>query len=271
MADAPDTSGQNEAARMSANLSKEQLDWAKQIYAETAPDRADAQERANKISDQQLDQMRQASDMSQEQYQRYKSRFQPTEDRIVAEANNYDTVDRQNSEAAKASTDVQNQYVAALAAQDADLKSMGVNPNDGRYAAMKQQGTTAAALAQAQAANAARQNVQQQGWARRMDAAGLGRGVVSNQATQAGIASQAGAGALNASNSGLAAGQSGVGIMQNGYGGAQQGIATSGQMYGSIAQQQAATSSANMGGVAAGVGALGTLGGAYLMGGAVVV
>ncbi|MNS68232.1 hypothetical protein D3C72_1015090 [compost metagenome] len=212
-----------------------------------------------------MEQMRQASDMTNEQYERYKSRFQPMEDRIVDEANSYDTVDRQNSEAAKAVTDVQSQYTAALAAQDADMKSMGVNPNDGRFAAMKQQGTTAAALAQAQAANTARQNVQQQGWARRMDAAGLGKGVVSNQATQAGIAAQAGAGALNASNSGLAAGQSGVGIMQNGYAGAMQGQSIAGNMYGNIAQQQAATSSANMGGIAAGVGALGTLGGAFII------
>lgn len=259
MASAPDTSGQQQAALMSAQLSKEQLDWAKEIYKETAPDRQVAQERANQISDLQMDQMRKASDMTSEQYERYKSRFQPMEDRIVDEANSYDTVDRQNSEAAKAVTDVQSQYTAAQAAQDADLKSMGVNPNDGRYAAMKQQGSTAAALAQAQAANTARQNVQQQGWARRMDAAGLGRGVVSNQATQAGIAAQAGAGALNASNSGLAAGQSGVGIMQNGYSGAMQGQSVAGNIYGNIAQQDAATSSTNMGGIAAGVGAVGTV------------
>lgn len=265
MASTPDTSGQQQAALMSAQLSKEQLEWAKEIYKETAPDRQAAQERANQISDLQMDQMQQASDMSKEQYDRYKTRFQPTEDRIVDEANNYDTVDRQNSEAARAVTDVQAQYTAAQAAQDSDLKSMGVNPNDGRFAAMKQQGSTAAALAQAQAANTARQNVQQQGWARRMDAAGLGRGVVSNQATQSGIAAQAGAGALNASNSGLAAGQSGVGIMQNGYSGAMQGQSVAGNIYGSIAQQDAATSSANMGGISAGIGAGATLGAAVII------
>jgi len=255
MADAPDTSGQQQAALMSAQLSAEQLAWAKQLYAETAPDRAAAQERANKISDLQAQQMERSTAIADEQYSRYKTRFQPTEDRIVAEANSYDTVDRQNSEAAKAVTDVQGQYTAALAAQDADLKSMGVNPNDGRFAAMKQQGTTAAALAQAQAANNARQNVQQQGWARRMDAAGLGKGVISNQATQAGIASQAGNGALNASNSGLAAGQSGAGIMQTGYNGALQGQSIAGNIYGDISRQQSSANAAGMQGFGAVAGA----------------
>ncbi|MGE8318353.1 MAG: hypothetical protein ACN6O3_06360 [Comamonas sp.] len=254
---------------MSAQLSREQLNWAKEVYKETAPDRAAAQERANRISDLQAQQMEQSTSIAQQQYDRYQRLYQPVEDRIVSEANNYDTADRQNAEAGKAVTDVQNQYVAALAAQDADLKSMGVNPNDGRYAAMKQQGTTAAALAQAQAANAARQNVQQQGWARRMDAAGLGRGVVSNQATQAGIASQAGAGALNASNSSLAAGQSGVGIMQQGFNGALQGQSVAGQMYGNIANQQASVSNANIGGLASAAGAAATAYGAYA--GAVVI
>ena len=36
---APDTSGVNRAAEATAALSKEQLDWAKQLYSETAPER----------------------------------------------------------------------------------------------------------------------------------------------------------------------------------------------------------------------------------------
>lgn len=244
-ASAPDTSKQQEAALMTANLSKEQLEWAKQIYADTAPDRAEAQRRAAAISDMQMAQMQKAGDLSDKLLARYDSTYLPVERSIIGDAMGYDTQARRDAAAGEALADV-NQAFGNTRDQGARaLARMGVNPNDGRMAAMQNQTSTQQALAQAQAANNARKQVETQGWARRMDAAGLGKGVVSNQATQASMAGQLGAGALNASNSGLAAGQSGASIMRGGYQGAISGMGQAGNMYGQIAQQEAAAENSN--------------------------
>lgn len=259
MADSPDTTKQQEAALLTANLSKEQLDWAKEIYAETAPDRAEAKRRANQISDLQMAQMQRANDLSDKLMDRYDAMYLPVEKSLVADAMGHDSQARKDAAAGEAVADVTQAYSNVRDQGSRALQRMGVNPNDGRYAAMQSQTDASQALAQAQAANQARKQIETQGWARRMDAAGLGRGVVSNQATQAGMAAQLGAGALNAGNSALAAGQSGAGIMQGGYQGAISGMGQAGNIYGNIAQQEAAASGQTMGVVGAGIGAAGSI------------
>ena len=258
--DAPDTTKQQEAALMTANLSKEQLDWAKQIYEETAPDRAAAQERANRLSDLQFEQMQRSGQMAETELERYNQTFRPIEQSIAQEALTFDTEGKKAQAAGEAIADVTQGFSAARDQGMRQMQRMGVNPNDGRSAALQTQTNAAQALAQAQAANSARKQVETQGWARRMDAAGLGRGVVSNQATQASMAAQLGNSALNASNSGLAAGQSGAAIMQGGYQGAISGMNSAGNQYGNIAATQAQADAANNANTAAGVGALATIG-----------
>ena len=157
MGDSPDTSGQNEAALMQANLSKEQLAWAKEIYAANAPAREAAAQRANELSDLQMEYTRTAMAQAQEGSDRYNKLFAPVEDSLVADAKDWASDGRKESEAGKAITDVRTQFNAAQAQQDANLKSMGVNPSDGRYGQMAQQSTTQQALAEATAANQARE------------------------------------------------------------------------------------------------------------------
>lgn len=263
--DSPDTSKQQEAALMTANMSQEQLDWAKQIYSETAPDRAAAQDRANRLSDLQFEQMQRSGTLAEQELDRYNQTFRPIEQSIASEAMNFDTQDRRDAAAGEAIADVTQGFNAARDQGARSLQRMGVNPNDGRTAAMGAQTDAAQALAQAQAANNARKQVETQGWARRMDAAGLGKGVISNQATQSNIASQMGNSALNASNSALAAGQSGAGIMQGGYQGAISGMGQAGNIYGSAANAQAQASAAASGNMAAGVGAAATVAGAVII------
>lgn len=263
--DAPDTTKQQEAALMTANLSKEELEWAKQIFEETAPDRAAAQERANRLSDLQFEQMQRSGEMAETELERYNQTFRPIEQSIAAEATNFDTQDRRNQAAGEAIADVTQGFSAARDQGARQMQRMGVNPNDGRMAALQTQTNSAQALAQAQAANAARKQVETQGWARRMDAAGLGKGVVSNQATQASMAAQLGNSALNASNSGLAAGQSGAQIMQNGYRGAISGMNAVANQYGNIASTQAQVNAAESANIGAGIGAAGMVAGAFVI------
>jgi hypothetical protein len=91
------------------------------------------------------------------------------------------------------------------------------------------------AKAEAGATTSAVKNVEQQGYARKMDASGLGMGVVSNQATQQNIATNTGNSAVGASGAALGANQSGTQIMGQGFGTALQGMGQSGQLYGQAA------------------------------------
>lgn len=254
---APDNSGANAAAVMQAQLSKEQLEWAKQIYAETAPDRAEATARANEISDQQLSDMRKQSSLTDEHAQFYRDTYKPIEQRLAGEAEGYDTAQRREAASGDAMATVGQQFDVARASMARDASARGVDPSSGNFAAsMGTLGATEAA-AKASAGNAAAKQVETVGYARRMDAAGLGRGTVSNQATSAGIV-------LNQGNSSVANARAvgdiqaqGNQIMTQGYSGAQNGLAGASNTYNNIAsiQQKANDKSALWGAAGSAIGA----------------
>ncbi len=117
---------------------------------------------------------------------------------MVADAQAYDTTERRESAAGLASADVAAQIDASRRAQARNSQRMGINPNSGNALAMNNQLSLADASARSSASNTARNNVETQGWARRMDAASLGRNLPSAQATAAGTAISAGNAATNA-------------------------------------------------------------------------
>lgn len=244
---APDNSGQNAAALQQAALSKEQLDWAKKIYADTAPDRTDAIQRANAVSDQQLASGK-ANDALASDYANYnKTTFRPLEQGIVSDAQSYDTPEKRQAAANAAMADTNMAFGAANKATAQQLAANGIDPGSTRaMAVMEGQGVNQA-TANAGAAYKARQGVETMGAARKMDAASLGRNLPSAQATSAGIA-------LNAGNSSAANGAmsssinaQGAQIVNQGYSGAQQGLAGASDTYGSIAKQQTSANNANNG------------------------
>jgi len=257
--DAPDMSGANAAALAQAELSKEQLAWAKEIYAQTAPDRAEASRRANLVSDAQLAALDTQTALTNDYADYNKSTFRPLEQGIVADANSYDTEGKTEAAVGKAQADVNAGFSNAQAQQSRSLSRMGVNPSAGKALALGNQTAIAQAAALAGASNAARDKIELQGYARKMDAANMGRGLASSQATSAGVA-------LNQGNSAVANGMQsgqinaqGNQIMTQGYSGAQSGMAGAGQTYLGIAnvEQRASDNSGLM-------GALGTLGGAAI-------
>jgi len=243
----PDTSGMNAAALQQAELSEEELDWAKQIYADSAPDRAKAIERAGEVSDAQLASMKQNDAISRDYYDYQKGTFRPLEQGIVDAATNYDTTARRDSEAAQAQADIGSAGDAARISLARDLASRGGDVNSGNFAASLANASVREAAAKAGAGNAARKNVELQGYARKMDAANLGRGLASSQATSAGVALNAGnMSANNAASVGNITAQ-GNQIMNQGYGGAQQGLSGAASTYGGIAgiQNQAYANDTN--------------------------
>jgi len=235
-ADSPDTSGMNRAAEANAEVAKEALAWYKQAYQEQAPLREQAAAKATEVSDTQLASMRQNDAISRDYWNYQQETFRPVERSIVDAAQNFDTESRRDQKAGEAIADVEQQLAAAQGQQTRQLTRMGVNPNDGKFAGMANQMSMAGALAKAQAASKARESVDLQGYARKMDAASLGRNLASSQATSAGVA-------LNAGNSAAATGQMPLTQAQNatsqaaqGFNTAIQGNNSAGNIYGQVAQ-----------------------------------
>jgi len=228
----------NAAAVQQAALSKEQLDWAKQIYAETAPDRAKAIARAGEVSDAQLASMKQNDAISKDYWDYQKGTFRPLEQGIVDAATKYDTAERRDAESAQAQADIGSASDTARANLANELTSRGGDVNSGNFTASLANASVREAATKAAAGNAARKNVELQGYARKMDAANLGRNLASNQATSAGVALNAGnSSANNTASTGNITAQ-GNQIMNQGYGGAQQGLSGAASTYGSLANIQ---------------------------------
>lgn len=255
--DAPDTTAMNTAATSQAKMSEEQLAWAKQIYADTAPDRANATKRANAISDAQLSAMEKQSALTDDYAKYQRETFRPLEAGIVADAQGYDTEARREAEAGRGLADVEYSLAAQKGAMTRDLERKGVNPASGAALALANATSMGSAAMKASAANSARKQVETMGLARRLDAANLGRNLASNQATSAGIAlNQGNASSNNAQAAGNVSGQ-GAQLLNSGYNGAQMGLANATNTYGRIAGSEAGADASNaqtMGGLGSVVG-----------------
>ena len=254
--DAPDTSGQNEAALASSKLSQQQFDWAKSQFEAGAPARQAAADRSNAISDAQLRAMQSQQGLADSTAARYTNVFQPLENQMVQDAKSYDTPAREEQAAAAAGAGVKQQFTAATAAQDRAMQRAGVNPSDGASMAAKLGAGYAQALGVAGAENQARVQTKQIGDAKLADVVNLGRGVATNNATNVSLASQLGNSSSGNAINGINALNSGNQVMQNGFSGAQSSLGNAASIYQGITNTQTAANSAN----ASALGALGAAG-----------
>jgi len=244
--DGPDNSGVNDAARSNAALSKEALDWAKQRYAEEAPARQAAIDMAMKTANQQFDIAQQNADISKDYYDYQKGTFRPLEQGIVKAAEEYDTTARREQKAGQAVAGVNTQIDNARTAMRERMASRGIDLSGGNVmaqeAAMAVQGGAAAAAA----ANKAREDVELQGYARKMDAANLGRGLASSQATSAGVALNAGNSSVGNAQVPVSIGNQATQSVQSGIQQAIGGNASAGSLYNAAAGIESATRGQNM-------------------------
>jgi hypothetical protein len=236
--DAPDTSGMNRAAEATAALSKEALDWYKQVRIEDAPARKRLEDKAYEVADQQLQSSR-TQDALAKDYDAYnKSTFRPLEQSIVADANAFDTPQRRQAAADEAMADVNKGFAATNSAAARTMAANGLDPGSARAMAVQEGRSVDQAKANAGAAFTARRGVETIGAARKMDAASLGRGLASNQATSASLALTAGNNAV--ANTGVPVNSNAQANAQMGQGfsTAMQGQQISGNLYGQQAQIQ---------------------------------
>ena len=215
-----------------AKLGRDQFDWYKAEYAKTQPQRDAADATTTKVGAAQLAGMEFATQQARELDTRNKTVFQPLEDKLVTGAQNYDTAGRRTQAANEATADVEGAFGRAQDGLARDLARTGAAPGGGRSQSLMQDAALRKATAVAGATTGAVKNVEQQGYARMADAAALGKGIVSSQATQQQIAQSGGAQATAAAAAGINASQSGAPLMERGFNGAQTGLMNKGSLYG---------------------------------------
>lgn len=214
-----------EIAKMQQASAKEALDFYKQQYADLKPT-------LEKVMNSQVA-SQEANDKRAGEYAEYeKNTFRPLEQKLVDQANAYNTDAKREELARTASADVGQAMEGARGQLGRQMASAGIRANSGRFAALNNQMITQEALAKAGAQNNARTQAEQLGYARMQDAAGLGRGLASNASTAYSVGIQAGNSAnQNAMTSGNIMGQ-GYQAYNSGMAGATNSYGTAGNIYG---------------------------------------
>lgn len=217
-----------EIARMSQQTAQDQLQWARQQDTMN-------RETLNRVLDIQLPAMQSSADAAVKDRQRYEQVFQPLENNLINEAQNFDSPERKTQEQGRAIADVNTAFDSQRRNALQRLESYGVDPSQTRNAALDIGVRTQQAAAQAQAATGATRNTEATGRALRADAVNLGRGLPSQVAQSYGTALQAGnsavAGGVNTTGAGAGAVQSAVPFQGQALQGINQGANIQNQQY----------------------------------------
>lgn len=230
-----------QASKEMAAVARDQLAWEKDIYGEMRPYLTDYYNLSNQATQQQMELAGKSADQADEYYNYMLGTFRPVERSLVDESM-VDSAAMQEEYANRAGADVQSQIGRQYDQIIRNAMRYGLTPQ----AAARQLGATGigGASAVASAMNQGRETAKQLSWAKRMDAAGLGRGLPGNQATSTGLA-------LSAGNSALGSAASPLGLqmqMNQGYrtgvGVGLQGLQGSGQLLADVYRTQVSGSSA---------------------------
>lgn len=254
--DAPDTSRADAVAEDMAKLSKEQWEWVKAEYAKSEGDRAVAAQTARDVAGQQLQGLTLQNRLTEGYATDREELYRPLERQMVEEALAYDTPERREAAAGKAVADAGIQMDLARAAQQRNLSRSGVAPNSGAALALGNQTSVMEAAAKTGLANQARDQIELQGYARKADAAQMGRGNASAQATSAGIATTTGNSAVSNAQQPNMVNNQGIGVVGSGASAALGGLGGAAGVYQNSAnlKAQAGDNSAMWGALGSAVG-----------------
>ena len=162
-----------EAIALGRELGTRQLDFAELQYNEMKPLLFDIAEQQQAAQQQQMEQ-------AKDYYDYQVATFRPLEQGLVQKAQDYSTESyrqRMAGEAAAAAGRAFSNTQQALARSDA---ARGLNPNSPAARAARQQASVGLAAQSAAGQTGAYDRAEQLGWARSLDAAGLGRGLLSD-------------------------------------------------------------------------------------------
>lgn len=250
--DAPDVSSQAAASEKvgmeQVALGREQLDWAKTLGEEQLG-------LAREVLGAQTDIMRENQTLAVEDRNRYRSNFGALEDQVAQEAKDYASPDRVEREVGKATADVISAYDKVKASTLRQQTSFGIDPTSGAAMGNLRIMDINQAKDLAGAATKARSQVEDMGWAKKLDAVSIGKGLPAQASTSYGIAVNAGNSAVGNLNNTAGAVGNNMGAAQNWYQGGAQAIGQSANILNANYQNEVAASNANMGFLG---GALGT-------------
>lgn len=261
----PNTSAADAVAKAQADLAREQWESYQKTFAPVL-----------------LDQMQQQVDIGKDTYElsreaqnfqlglskKYDDRFwqrqAPLEDQIVDEARDFDTPAERERLAGTARADVEQAFGGVRAQQRREMGRMGLNPSDPKYFAMNRELDSSQALATASAMNKTREAARQMGWAKRMDAAALGRGLPGFSGDSSRVAMGWGGQGMDAGGMGMRGATAALGGMNQTAQGAGANYAGAGNTYGTVlgVQQKAAGEKNSM--LGSGIGAVATIGAAFI-------
>src|SRR5687768_3276204 len=212
-----------ELAKEQAAVAREQLQWEK--------DRAKVQDPLiQKVVDQQIAAGDANAARSESQWQIYRDLFAPVEERMVQDAMEFDSPERQERMAGQAGADVTRGFQGAMDQNARQMSRMGINPNSGRFQALQNEASLAQAKDTAGAMNNARRATEQQGIALRTGAAQFGRNMPNTGIAADSAALNAGNSGVGNINAGNAAHNASLGAASNWFGGANAGNASAGNM-----------------------------------------
>lgn len=181
-----------EAAQLQSQTSREQLDWAKAQYADMAPQTKAYMTAMTASTDQQMAN-------AQTDRQRYEQVYQPMENQFVQTAQNWNSPERAQQQAAAAQADVATAYDAQRKNALSSLESYGIDPSQTRFGALDLGTRISQAAATAAAGTQSRQQTEAMGLSLQGEAINIGKGYP-------GQVSNAYAGATAAGNAGIGAG-----------------------------------------------------------------
>lgn len=256
-----------QAAKQNADIAQQSLDIAKAQLA-WEKDRAKVEDPlVQGIVNQQIQSGEANAERSAAQWDIYQNLFKPVEERMVSDAMNFDSPERQERMAAQAGADVTRSFGAAADSNNRAMAAMGINPNSGRFGALANENAITQAGATAGAMNRARRDTEMQGIALRTGAAQFGRNMPNTGIAADSMALNAGSQAVgNLANNSQIRNQNQAAAMQW-FGGATNANNSAGSLLNNqfgnqiAGQQAAATQSAGaMSGIGSLVGTLGTIG-----------
>ena len=205
---APLAAASKEAAEITTGLGRDQLAFAREQYDRAAPV-------MESIANQQMTAQQEQMDQARDYYDYQRDTFRPVERGLVAEAQRFNTEAYREQLASRAAADAGRAFGQTQAMNRRAMGAMGVNPNSGRFAGIQNAGNLALAANRANAMSNTRMQADQMGYARKLDAVGLGRGLAGASAAAYGGATGAGSAAGQSAQS---AGQNYMGNMAIGSG-----------------------------------------------------
>lgn len=191
------------SAQLAYQLGQDQLSWAKEQFAKNS-------DVSNSVIDAALGQMETSSSQAAADRKRYETIFQPLEDQLAYDAQNWASPQKKEAAAGAAEADVAQQFQQARTTAQQKLEQYGVDPSQTRQGALDLQSRIAEAASQAGAGNQARKGLDEQQMALRSEAINVGKGYPGQIAGQYGQATNSGNQAVN---TGLATTASGASTM----------------------------------------------------------